>query len=192
MLNLNKVYTVMGASSHSKEEREINDYYATTPKAIDVLLDETGILFNPYILEPACGEGHLSKRLVERGYKVKSSDLINRGYGEIQNFFKIDTWKGDIITNPPYKLAQEFVEHSLKIVFSKAKVAMFLKLTFLEGRKRKKMFKKYPPKYIFVSSSRLQCSKNGMFDTYKNTAIAYGWYIWEKGYTGNTVVRWVN
>ena len=64
----------------------------------------------------------------------------------------------------------------------------------LRGRNFK-VFEKYPPKYVFVSSSRLQCAKNGDFVRYGkgvNTAVAYAWYIWIKGYTGETVVRWIN
>ena len=120
---------------------------------------------------------------------------MDRGYGEVKNFFDIDRWYGDIVTNPPYKYAKEFVEHALDIVPQGSMVAMFLKLTFLEGQKRKELFKKHPPKYVFVSSSRLQCAKNGDFVRYGkgvNTAVAYAWYIWIKGYTGETVIRWVN
>lgn len=72
---------------------------------------------------------------------------------------------------------------------------MFLKLTFLESKKRRELFDKYPPKTIYVSSSRLQCAKNGEFEKYKNgvgTAIAYAWLVWEKGYKGEPVVRWFN
>ena len=61
--------------------------------------------------------------------------------------------------------------------------------------KVKELFKKYPPKRIYVSSSRLQCAKNGDFETYKKgtgTAVAYAWYLWEKGYNGDTIIRWVN
>lgn len=72
---------------------------------------------------------------------------------------------------------------------------MFLKLTFLEGKARKKLFTKYPPKVIYVSSSRLQCAKNGDFDKYGKgvgTAVAYAWYVWQKGYTGDTIIKWIN
>lgn len=193
--NSKSAYTCNGASNHSKHEREKDDYYATEPKAIDILLNEGKIAFNYKILEPACGEGHMSERLKYYGYNVISRDKENRGYGEVMDFFELDYWDGDIITNPPYKQAKEFVEHALEIVPEGRRVAMFLKLTFLEGKNRKKMFEKYPPRFLFVSSSRLQCAKNGEFEKYKKgtgTAIAYGWYIWEKGYKGDTVIKWIN
>lgn len=50
---------------------------------------------------------------------------------------------------------------------------MFLKVTFLEGKARKKMFQENPPKYVYVSSSRLACAKNGDFETYNGGAVAY-------------------
>lgn len=193
--NGKSIFVCNGASNHTDEAREVSDYYATDPKAIDILINDAGIVFNGRILEPACGEGHLSKRLEKYGYNVTSYDVVDRGYGEVKNFFDIDRWYGDIVTNPPYKYAKEFVEHALDIVPQGSMVAMFLKLTFLEGKKRKELFKKYPPRYVFVSSSRLQCAKNGDFVKYGkgvSTAVAYAWYVWLKGYEGETVIRWVN
>ena len=75
------------------------------------------------------------------------------------------------------------------------KVCMFLKLQFLEGKKRRELFKKYPPKTIWVSSSRIMCAKNGDFETMiegGGRGVAYGWYCWEKGYKGDTTLKWFN
>lgn len=169
---------------------EKNDYYATEPKAVELLLqNET---FSHNIFECACGEGHISEVLKSHGYNVASSDLIDRGYGKVVNFFDCESiGKGiDIITNPPYKYAKEFVEHSLKITESETKIAMFLKLTFLEGKGRRELFKNNPPKVVYVSSSRLQCGKNGCFDG--TSMVAYAWFVWENGYKGDTIIKWIN
>ena len=99
----------------------------------------------------------------------------------------------DIVTNQPYSLAKEFVEHALDISDDGRKVAMFLKIQFLEGKSRRELFEKYPPKTIYVSSGRLRCAMNGDFESSKNAnAICYAWYIWVKGYIGDTVVKWIN
>lgn len=74
------VFSTIGASNYAKEEREANDYYATDSIAIDVLLDKASLSHK--VWECACGAGHLSKRLLELGYNVKSTDLINRGFGD--------------------------------------------------------------------------------------------------------------
>lgn len=100
-----------------------------------------------------------------------------------------------ILTNPPYKFAQEFVEHALDVTTEGNKIYMFLKLTFLEGKNRRKLFEKYPPKTLYVSSSRILCAKNGDFGAMRaagGSAVAYGWYEWVKGDYGDTKVKWIN
>ena len=77
--NERAVFVTMGASNHSKTDREVNDYYATDPKAMEMLLDLED--FSNDIWECACGAGHLSKVLEQHGYNVTSTDLVYRGYG---------------------------------------------------------------------------------------------------------------
>lgn len=186
---------MLGASNHSTNEREENDYYATDPVAMELLLDIEQ--FSPAVWECACGEGHLSKVLESRGYHVMSTDLIDRGFGESGvDFLNSDiVFDGDIITNPPYKYAKEFVEHAIEHVTDGHRVAMFLKIQFLEGKARRELFEKYPPQYIYVSTNRINCCKNGDFSPEQrknNSAQAYAWYIWKKGFTGEPTVRWFN
>ena len=195
--NSKSVYTTLGASNHTEDEREQHDYYATDPIAIDVLINDGKSEINHNVWECACGEGHLAKRLSDYGYNVTATDLIDRGFGTGDvNFLEINTiFNGDIVTNPPYKYAVKFIEHALDIIPTGNKVFMFLKLQFLEGKSRKELFKKYPPKCIYVSSSRILCAKNGDFEGMKKSggsAVAYAWYEWEKGYTGDTIIKWVN
>jgi len=182
----------LGSSAHSMDDREKNDYYATDPKAVELLLElET---FNNKILEPACGEGHISEVLKENGYNVYSIDLIDRGYGEgTADFLKQNGhWDGDIITNPPYKYAQEFIEKALSIIPEGNKVAMFLRLQFLEGQKRWSLYRDNPPKIVYVSRKRLGCPLNGDFSYNRAKAVAFAWFIWEKGYRGDPVIKWFN
>lgn len=191
--NARSAHATLGARNYAQNEREANDYYATEPKALELLLEKE--TFNSNIWECACGEGHLSKVLEKHGYNVWSTDLIDRGYGKGGvDFLHCDgEYNGDIITNPPYKYAQQFVEKALELIPNGNRVAMFLKLQFCEGKSRRKMFEKYPPRYIYVSSSRLRCAMNGDFEKYsKSNAITYAWFIWEKGYTGDPHVRWFN
>ena len=195
--NSKSVYSTLGANNHSEDEREEYDYYATDPIAIDVLINDGKSEINHNVWECACGEGHLAKRLSDYGYNVTATDLIDRGFGIGDvNFLETDTiFNGDIVTNPPYKYAVKFIEHALDIIPTGNKVFMFLKLQFLEGKSRKELFKKYPPKFVYVSSSRILCAKNGDFKAAKKngaSAVAYAWYEWEKGYTGDTIIKWVN
>ena len=89
----------------------------------------------------------------------------------MKDFFEVDEFCGDIITNPPYKVALDFVKHSLDIIPEGNKVAMFLKLQFLEGKARKEFYKENPPKKIYVASGRLNCAKNGKFEEFKSSAV---------------------
>ena len=193
--NTNSIYKTLGASNHTEKEREIDDYYATEPRAAELLLENE--TFNNVIWEPACGGGHLSRVFEDAGHNVFSTDLIDRGYGIGGVDFLAHTgkWDGDIITNPPYKYAKAFIQKALECVEDGAKVAMFLKIQFLEGKERKKLFTAYPPKTVYVSSSRLLCAKNAEFAKMKaggGSAVAYAWYLWEKGYMGPTTVKWIN
>lgn len=186
-------FKTIGASNHSKHERPDLDYYATEPAATEWLCQLEK--FAGPILEPSCGEGHISEVLKKQGYEVVSRDLADRGYGEGGRDFlcpEIEHWNGDIITNPPYAFAQEFVERALAMVDEDRKVAMFLKLTFLEGKRRKEMYLNTPPRRIWVSSSRLNCAKNGDFQSFSGSAMAYAWFVWEKGYQGYPEIRWFN
>ena len=185
----------LGASNHTDKERAEHDYYATDPQAVEMLL--TLETFAPVIWEPACGEGHISKVLAAHGYEVISTDLIYRGFGEPEPMdFLTETFpdfEGDIITNPPYGIALDFIQRALDSVQIGRKVTMLLKIQFLEGQRRKEFFTNNPPKTIYVSRSRIRCALNGNFDGFKNgSTICYAWYVWEKGFTGDPVIKWFN
>ena len=191
---MHSIYKTLGASNHTDEKRQQDDFYATDPIAAHYLLElET---FSD-VWECACGEGHLSKVFIDKGIDIRSSDLIDRGYGEVYDFLSPENkeWYGDIVTNPPYKYAQQFIEKALSIIRDGDKVAMFLKVQFLEGKARKKLFLKYPPKTVYISSSRILCAKNGNFRVMINnggSAVAYAWFVWQKGFIGDSVIKWFN
>lgn len=185
-------FMTIGASNHANHDRASQDYYATEPAATDWLCRIEH--FDGPILEPSCGEGHISRELERHGYKVVSRDLEDRGFGEVADFLRpdIEPWEGDIITNPPYAFAQEFVERALAMIQPGRKVAMFLKLTFLEGKRRRALFKSDPPVRIWVSSSRLKCAMNGDFEHTGGSATCYAWFVWEKGFIGAPEIHWFN
>lgn len=187
----------LGASNHTDKERQEDDFYATDPIAIDVLCSVEK--FEGKIWENSAGSGCLSERLKELGYEVISTDLVDRGYKDCEsgvNFLLESTTKAEnIVMNPPYKLAQEFIEHSLELVPEGGKVCAFLKVQFLEGKARKQLFEKYPPRTVYVSSSRILCAKNGDFEGMRasgGSAVAYCWFVWVKGFQGVTELKWVN
>lgn len=196
--NKNSTFSCLGASNHVEHDRAEYDYYATEPIAAELLLQVEPELDN--IWECACGGGHLAKVFEKYGKLHKASDVVNRGYGmqedflyNILNTFNPDyKYIGDIVTNPPYKYATEFVKRALNIVPENRKVCMFLKVLFLESNERKELFKEYPPQTVYVCSNRIKCALNGNFDDTGSSAVAYAWFVWQKGYKGNTVIKWIN
>lgn len=172
--------------------REPNDYYATNPKAMHELLKYES--FNKNIWECACGEGNLSEVLKEYNYNVYSTDIIDREYQDaIIDFLNVDVkFDGDIITNPPFKYTNEFILKSLESVNDGNKVAMFLKLNYLSGKRRfKEIYSKYPPMRVYVFSGRMSCSKNNTKEGFKGGAMDYAWFIWEKGKYTPTELKWI-
>ena len=200
--NKKSVFATLGASNHSKQERETMDYYATEPKAIDLLASKFDIPHR--VWECACGGGSLSQRLKERGHEVISTDIIDRGYegfnGECDFLSRLFHPKieGDyaIVTNPPYKFVTEFVLTALDVLPDGCYLCLFLKTTALESRGRwEKIYRQTPPRYVFQCIDRILCAKNAEFeDARKNLgagAQAYAWFVWQKGWKGQTTLDWI-
>ena len=182
-----------GAPTRGRVE---NDYYATPPESTQALLNVLEL--NGSILEPACGEGHISEVLKSNypNSEVVSTDLIDRGYGSGSiNFLEhtYDRTFTNVITNPPFKYMREFVEKSLEI--STDKVIMFGKIQFLEGQRRKEFLENSPLKYVYVFSERQNPMRNGspVDENGKkwSSTMCFAWYVWEKGYEGEPIVRWL-
>ncbi len=192
---------ILGSSSHSSDERETLDFYATDPDSLVLFLDriqKDSIKLDTNIWEIACGDGAISNVLKARGYNVFSTDIVNRrdSCDALFDMSKDDTllkFYGDILTNPPYSLVETFVRKSLGMVWDRARVVMYLRLQFLEGKKRKKLFDDFPPKYVYVHSSRQSTYKNNEKEQNKKkaSAICFAWFIWEKGFQGDPVIRWI-
>lgn len=187
---MDKVYKVMGAKGN--EEREVGDFYETPAVAVEKLLNVEK--FTTPILEPACGNGAISRVLTSYAHigsgEIVSSDLYERGYGEVKDFFDYKEWDGDIITNPPYdkKILLPFVRHAVSLLQPKHKCALLLKLQFLESKSRYEFFKEHPPVRIHVFSERISCLKKGVPAP---AAMCYAWYIWEYGNKKTPTVDWI-
>ena len=194
-----------GFANASTHERQSEDYYATDPHAVEMLLD-FGIPFSN-VWENAVGGWHLANVLQDRHILGKASDIVVRRSDEQEvNKDSIQTqiidflayknrggWNGDIITNPPYKYAKEWAINSLDAITDGHHVALFLPIRYLEGKaRRKELFDVNPPKYVFVSTSRIKAAMNGNFDEVKSSAVTYTWMVWQKGYNGITELRWFN
>lgn len=174
------------------EGRPKDDFYPTPPRGIAALLSVESFMGD--IWEPACGDGAISKALEAAGYRVASSDLIDRGYGQAGVDFLME-WQPrtpNIVTNPPFKLAVPFVRKSLELTTSK--VAMLLKIAFLEGIERSALFRASPLARVHVFSQRLAFVPGGTTNTRKldgGGMMAFAWFVWEHGYVGKPTLGWI-
>lgn len=169
------------------------DFYPTPPYAVENLLEREN--FTGSVWECACGDGAISKVLKSKGFNAYSSDITDRGYGENRSldFLNDELTKGisadNIITNPPFKLAKQFVEKSLKIAIKK--VAILQRLAFLESKERYKLFTTTPLKCIYVFSKRLNFYPYGIEDKNKSGMLAFAWFVWEQGYNKKPCINWI-
>lgn len=179
------------AQTDDPENREINDFYPTHPSATRALLSVER--FDGPIWEPACGEGDLSKVLLEAGYDVVSSDLIDRGYGEAPVDFlsQFRSRAPNVVTNPPFGLAVPFVNAALQ--HTTGKVVMFLRLAFLEGQRRGDWFPRTPLKRVWVMSRRVPMARGRLAkDDEGHGVLAFAWFVWEHGYDGEPTIGWLD
>ena len=160
------IFSTLGASNHSENERQKEDYYATDPRFINHLIEKEPWLKNPElkILEPSAGEGILVDRFFElTGNRMDAYDLIKRRNDIIeQNYFTADfSNKYDVIlTNPPYlkdtikttEGLSEYILKALKEVKVGGTVIMFLKTLHLESKVR---YEKITPFSFGLSNSIL-------------------------------------
>lgn len=197
----NKITGTNLAGISDKRERVENDFYATPFEATREILKREELVGS--ILEPAAGQGHISKIIREfyPNSEIISTDLVERedkfniGLQGNTDFIRHNFKRkfGTIITNPPFKLAQQFVERALQL--AEHKVIMFAKIQFLESKSRRELFEKYPPARIYVFSERVNPLRNGMEVDEKGkpwaSTMCFAWFVWEKGFQGDTVIKWI-
>lgn len=164
------------------------DFYPTPRWATFALIDNEPLVGD--IWEPACGDGAMSEVLMETGNSVISSDLYDRGYGEVgHDFLTTDRQHDNIITNPPFHSAEGFVATAADRVTRK--FALLLRLAFLEGRNRNKtIFQVIPPSRVWVFSERITFYAKGSARAGSGTT-AYAWYVWDKDHSGPTELAWL-
>jgi hypothetical protein len=179
------------------EPKDSPDDFPTPPWATRALLEhiipDKGALKNFTCLEPACGAGHMAKVLSGYFSKTDSSDAYDYGYGTVRDFVEEPYSTGDydwVITNPPFRLAEQFVLQALSI--ARVGVAILARTVFLEsvGRYRA-IFLDAPPTVFAQFVERVPMVK-GRLDRKATTATGYAWFVWEKRFVGAaTRLAWV-
>jgi hypothetical protein len=178
------------AQTDDPANRETNDFYPTWPAATRALLKVER--FVGTVWEPACGDGAMSTELAAAGYDVISTDLIDRGYGEVADFLMEWTPRApNIVTNPPFRWAIEFIDRALQL--TTGKVVMFLRLAFLEGVERGKWFPGTPLARVYIMSRRVPMGRGKIAGADEgHGVIAFAWFVWEHGYSGAPTLHFLD
>jgi hypothetical protein len=162
-----------------------DDFYATPPEAMRALLEVEK--FSGTIWEPACGDGAIVKVLRDAGHRVYATDLVERGCQDSES--RVDflfeqppgIHIGAIVTNPPYALAEPFVAHA--ILLGVPKVAMLLRLAFLEGSGRSSILDTGLLARVYVFKNRLpRMHRDGWTGKKSSSSIAFCWMVLELGW----------
>ncbi len=175
--------------------RADNDFYRTPRNAIEPLLEAER--FSGTVWEPACGDGAISDVLLERGFAVSNSDLIDYGYRTtmvldfLDRSFVPRPKMNNVITNPPFKLAQAFAERALEV--TDGKVALLCRLLWLSSKRRREFFVRSPLARVWVFPSRINFNRDNEARYQSGTGgmVDFCWFVWDHSHHGAPEIRWL-
>lgn len=205
-----KVFKLLGA--HSTTERAKDDFYQSSTEIANALFEcvKAGIKRNELyaegleetvIIDSSVGTGTLLEPFRYKCWSLIGYDIADRGY----KFVSVQDWltvkeipnprnkPKVIVQNTPFKLALEFVQHSLELLNNGELLFSLHRIQFLEGLERfENLYKnKYKrPKYVFVFTKRVSCITPDIENKGKN-AVCFAWFMWQKGYRGSTQIKWI-
>ena len=192
----------------SNFKRNAGDRYYTEPWVTEAFLRTWGNQLDSYrdlsVWEPACGAGDMVYALENRGYDLVATDIDLSDYGHYHPIYAISFDNFDflndgipikcfgdepvaIITNPPYKLAEEFIRQALAYMNSDdgpdvRLVAMLLRSEYHHAKRRRDLFTPevgFAGETILTSRPRWDDWWNG-----KPPKAAprhnFSWFIWQK------------
>lgn len=165
------------------EAADSADDFPTPPWATRALIEHVigaNAVKDLSVLEPACGRGYMARPLAEYFASVEASDAFRYGFGTHRDFlsFPFEAKSHDwVITNPPFRLAEEFVERALTV--ARKGVAILARTVFLESVGRYEgIFRDRPPTKFAQFTERVPMVK-GRVDAKASTATGYAWFVWE-------------
>lgn len=177
-----------------------HDYYVEPRRAVDALLDVETFVGRTW--DPACGGGNIPRALLDRDISCWGSDIVDRGWrnvlgdgeAEVFDFTRGGIAPGipapdNIVTNPPFALAEEFIRRSLGLTVNK--VAILARLAFLEGQARGKLFAETPLARVWVFKSRISMPPGGQEIKAVGGSVAFCWLMWQHSWRGPPHLGWL-
>jgi hypothetical protein len=172
----------------SEYTRDTNDWYVEPEWAVEAL--KSRVLLFGGIHDPCCGMGTIPRVMGATG-----ADLVDRGHGYPQRDFLKDTaFYDNIVTNPPYGIAQQIIEHALKV--AKWRVAALVQVKFLASQRRHKLFTRDECEKVLMFSRRPSMPPGELLaekgeDVRGGGSIDFCWVVWCRGNLAPTVIDWV-
>jgi len=186
--------TVSMGNARSSNKARKHDRYMTPPEAVEALLaapEAVAALLDcvviPYrIWEPCCGTGNIVRVLRSHGLRVVASDLVEHGR-DFLHTKSMPPRVQAIVTNPPYRLAAQFVRHALQL--GVPYVAMLLRLNFVEGVRRADVLDKLSAMYVFANRLPPMHREGWRGKRVTSATTAYAWFVWDKAHRGPTIIQ---
>jgi hypothetical protein len=175
-------------ADHARE-RWPADWYIEPAWAVEKLFQ--AVPFEGAIHDPCAGSGRIPSVAKSFGYTVTAADLHDRGYPGtiVKDYFKDRIRYDNIVSNPPYKLGEEFIHHALE--FTRHKIAVIMRLPFLASQGRyNRLYKTHPPSEVLVLSKRPSMPPGGTDIPAKGGTDEYAFLVWDQGYVGPTILKW--
>ena len=183
-----------------KKSNDKFDLYETPEWATELIvsrLTEDKVLnVGDAITEPCSGAGAISNVLLDAGFKVKSSDIQDEdfvfGSRNVDVYNMPDKSEDIVFTNPPYNLMTKngMLNEFLRV--ANDKVILLLNIYYLSSKDRYELLTNSPLKYIYVHSERVTMFPYGEEKPRSSGTKMFAWFVWEHGYEGEPIVRWLS
>lgn len=184
-----RIVSLVTGTAHGVLLERKDDLYETPPEAVHALLKAERL--PSVVWEPACGPGAIVRVLRAARYTVIATDLVDYASPD-QDEAGVDflmEWHAPllaeaIVTNPPFKNAEVFVTHALKLC---PKVIMLLRLAFLESERRSDILDNGRLARVHVFRKRLPMMHRAGWDGPRaSSALAFAWFVWDRDHSGPT------
>lgn len=178
------------AGGNPKDGREKNDFYPTPPECTEALMayeQEFIRAHQPFdaIWEPACGDGAITRVLLDHEFGVISTDIADLYAFGLSG---VDFLEGEplhtgrpIITNPPFNLAHKFIERALGDCDAPY-LALLLKSTYWHAARRYTLFTDYPPSVVYPLTWRPDFMNKGA------PTMDCSWMVWDRKRPGTQYI----
>jgi hypothetical protein len=174
-------------------EREANDWYVEPEWCSLRLFEEEK--FEGQIHDPACGRGTIVISALKSGMVAAGSDLVDRGWDSTltpHNFLESEHRRDNIVCNPPFAVAEKFLEKALELAHRK--VALLLPANWVQGDKRSRWLQSTPLRCVYFITPRPSMPPGHVLEAGGrpgNGTTDYAWFVWLRGFDGIPEIRWL-